>query len=83
MWDLEGAVGQWRRGRPVLTEAFEAFRGTLGTRVTLCRARRPQAKGLVERNNDCYERSFLPGRTFAGRGGGRAAGRRPPAAAAR
>jgi transposase len=64
VWDQEGAVGAWRRGKPVLTEAFEAFRGTLGTSVRLCRARRPQAKGLVERNNDYYERAFLPGRTF-------------------
>ena len=64
VWDQEGAVGQWRRGKPVLTDAFEAFRGVLGTSVRLCRPRRPQAKGLVERNNDYYERSFLPGRTF-------------------
>jgi transposase len=66
VWDQEGAVGAWRRGKPVLTEAFEAFRGTLGTSVRLCRARRPQAKGMVERNNDYYERSFLPGRVFTG-----------------
>lgn len=65
VWDQEGAVGQWRRGKPVLTEAFEAFRGVLGASVRLCRALRPQAKGLVERNNDYYERSFLPGRSFA------------------
>lgn len=65
VWDQEGAVGQWRRGKPVLTASFEAFRGLLGTSVRLCRALRPQAKGLVERNNDYYERSFLPGRSFA------------------
>lgn len=64
VWDQEGGVGQWRRGKPVLTAAFEAFRGLLGTSVRLCRPRRPQAKGLVERNNDYYERSFLPGRSF-------------------
>ena len=64
VWDQEGAVGAWRRGKPALTEAFEAFRGMLGTSVRLCRARRPQAKGLVERNNDYFERSFLPGRVF-------------------
>lgn len=66
VWDSEGAVGAWRRGKPVLTEAFEAFRGALGTSVRICRPGRPQAKGLVERNNDYYERSFLPGRTFSG-----------------
>jgi transposase len=64
VWDQEGAVGQWRRGKPVLTEEFEVFRGMLGTSVRLCRARRPQAKGLVERNNGYYETSFLPGRVF-------------------
>lgn len=66
VWDQEGAVGQWRRGKQVLTGEFEAFRGILGTSVRLCRARRPQAKGLVERNNDYYETSFLPGRVFTG-----------------
>ena len=64
VWDQEGAVGAWRRGKPVLTQEFEAFRGMLGTSVRLCRARRPQAKGLVERNNGYYETSFLPGRVF-------------------
>ena len=64
VWDQEDAVGAWRRGKPVLTQEFEAFRGMLGTSVRSCRARRPQAKGLVERNNGCYETSFLPGRVF-------------------
>ena len=64
VWDQEDAVGAWRRGKPVLTQEFEAFRGMLGTSVRLCRARRPQAKGLVERNNGYYETSFLPGRVF-------------------
>src|SRR5689334_5105147 len=37
VWDNEGAVGSWRGGRPVLTEAMNAFRGMLGIRVIQCR----------------------------------------------
>jgi transposase len=66
VWDNESAVGQWRGGRPVLTEAMNAFRGMLGTRVIQCRPRDPEAKGLVERANGYLETSFLPGRRFAG-----------------
>ena len=62
VWDNEGAVGSWRRGKPVLTEEFEAFRGMLGIGVHLCRPRDPEAKGLVERANGYFETSFLPGR---------------------
>lgn len=29
VWDNESAIGQWRGGRPQLTEATNAFRGTL------------------------------------------------------
>ena len=45
VWDQEGAVGAWRRGKPALTEAFEAFRGMLGTSVRLCRAAPPAGQG--------------------------------------
>lgn len=66
VWDNEGAVGGWRRGRPTLSEEFEAFRGSLGIGVHLCRPRDPEAKGITERNNQYFETSFLPGRTFTG-----------------
>jgi transposase len=66
VWDNEGAVGSWRAGRPMLTEAMNAFRGTLGIRVIQCRPADPEAKGLVERANGYLETSFLPGRSFAG-----------------
>jgi transposase len=66
VWDNESAVGQWRGGRPVLTEAMNGFRGTLGISVIQCRPRDPEAKGLVERANGYLETSFLPGRSFAG-----------------
>ena len=68
VWDNESAVGQWRGGKPVLTEAFNAFRGTLGIRVIQCRPADPETKGLVERANGYFETSFLPGRGFRGPG---------------
>jgi transposase len=64
VWDNESAVGQWRAGRPQLTEAMNAFRGTLGIKVVQCRPADPEAKGLVERANGYLETSFLPGRSF-------------------
>src|SRR5262252_1466943 len=64
VWDNESAVGRWRGGRPELTEAMNAFRGTLGIQVVLCRPADPEAKGLVERANGYLETSFLPGRRF-------------------
>lgn len=64
VWDGEGAIGR-RRGRTVkLTQAFQAFRGTLGMGVFICEKGDPEAKGLVERANRYLETSFLPGRTF-------------------
>jgi transposase len=65
VWDGEGAIGRWRAGKPELTGECQAFRGTLGTRVVVCRPADPEAKGLVERANGYLETSFLPGRRFA------------------
>jgi transposase len=64
VWDNESAVGQWRGGKPVLTGAMNAFRGTLGIKVVQCRPADPESKGLVERANGYLETSFLPGRNF-------------------
>jgi transposase len=66
VWDGEGAVGRWRAGRSELTAECQGFRGTLATRVLICRPADPEAKGLVERLHDYLERSFLPGRSFTG-----------------
>jgi transposase len=66
VWDGEGAIGRWRAGRPELTADCQAFRGTLGAKVVVCRPADPEAKGVIERAHDYLERSFLPGRTFAG-----------------
>jgi len=66
VWDGEGAIGRWRAGRPELTGQCQAFRGTLAARVIVCKPADPEAKGLIERAHDYLERSFLPGRSFAG-----------------
>ena len=64
VWDGEGAIGRWRAGRVELTRECSAFRGTLATKVVVCRPADPEAKGLIERCHDYLERSFLPGRGF-------------------
>jgi transposase len=65
VWDGEGAIGRWRAGKVELTAGCQAFRGTLGAAVLVCKPADPEAKGLVERCHDYLERSFLPGRAFA------------------
>jgi len=67
VWDGEGCIGQWRRGKQVLTGEFQAFRGTLGAGARLCKPNDPEAKGANERSNGYYETSFLPGRSFLDR----------------
>jgi transposase len=68
VWDGEGAIGRWRARRPELTGECQAFRGTLAAKVLICKPADPEAKGLIERAHDHIERSFLPGRSFAGPG---------------
>lgn len=64
VWDGEGAIGRWRAGKVELTRECQAFRGTLGAKVLVCKPADPEAKGLIERCHDYLERSFLPGRSF-------------------
>ena len=64
VWDGEGAIGRYRRGGSELTADCQAFRGTLGAKVIVCKPADPEAKGLVERANGYLETSFLPGRSF-------------------
>jgi hypothetical protein len=66
VWDGEGAIGRWRGGKTELTTDCQGFRGVLGTKVIVLKPREPEHKGIVERAHDYLERSFLPGRTFAG-----------------
>lgn len=67
VWDNEGGVGKYRgRGRPpVLSRQFAEFRGMLGCEVVVLPPREPEHKGIVERNNDYLETSFLPAREFS------------------
>jgi len=67
VWDNEGGVGKFRgHGRPpALSRQFAELRGLLGCEVVVLPRREPEHKGIVERNNDYLERSFLPGRSFA------------------
>ena len=58
VWDGESAVGRWRPKDPELTAACHAFRGVLGAKVLICRPGDPEAKGLLERCHDHYEKSF-------------------------
>jgi len=51
-------------GRTELTADCQGFRGTLATKVLVCKPKDPEAKGLVERLHDYLERSFLTGREF-------------------
>jgi transposase len=68
VWDGEGAIGRWRGGRVELTQECQAFRGTLGAKVIVCKPADPEAKGLIERAHDYLETSFLPGRRFVSPG---------------
>jgi transposase len=64
VWDQEGAIGQWHGPKMVFTEAFQAFKGTVGMGARLCLRADPETKGIIERNNGYLETSFLPGRRF-------------------
>src|SRR5450631_2431549 len=64
VWDGEGAIGRWRGKRSELTADCQGFRGTLATKVLICRPGDPEATGLVERLHDYLERSLLLGREF-------------------
>jgi hypothetical protein len=67
VWDNEGGVGKFRgKGRPPkLSAQFAEFRGLLGCEIVVLPPREPEHKGIVERNNDYLETSFLPGRSYS------------------
>jgi transposase len=64
VYDNEAALVSRHGGRPTLSAGFQAFRGTLGMGVIVCKPGDPEAKGLVERAIRYLETSFLPGRCF-------------------
>ena len=45
VWDGEGAIGRRRGGRVELTDQCQAFRGTLGAKVLVCRPADPLLTG--------------------------------------
>jgi hypothetical protein len=60
IWDNEPGIG--RGGR--LAAGVAAFTGTLATRIVQLRPNDPESKGIVERRNQFFETSFMPGRAF-------------------
>lgn len=51
-------------GKPLWNSKFEDFAADMGFVPRVCRARRPQTKGKVERLVDYIKDNFLPGRQF-------------------
>jgi transposase len=51
-------------GKPIWNSRFEDFAADMGFVPKVCRARRPQTKGKVERLVDYVKDNFLPGRQF-------------------
>ncbi len=51
-------------GKPLWNNKFEDFASDMGFIPKVCRARRPQTKGKVERLVDYVKDNFIPGRTF-------------------
>jgi transposase len=45
VWDGEGAIGRWRAGKAELTGDCQAFRGTLGAAVVVCKPADPLLTG--------------------------------------
>jgi transposase len=61
IWDNEPGIGRGRRR----AEGVASFMGTLATRLVLLPPKDPESKGVVERRNGWFEKSFMPARTFA------------------
>lgn len=60
IWDREAAIAP--KGKPL--PAVQGFAGTIAAKMIIAPARDPEFKGMTERNNQFFETSFLPGRTF-------------------
>lgn len=57
-------LGMGDKGTPHWHPLFEDFAATVGTVPKVCRVRRPQTKGKVERTVRFIEQNFMPGRGF-------------------
>jgi len=60
LWDNEPGIGRGRRH----ADGVAAFTGTLATKLVRLPPRDPESKGVVERRNQHFETSFMPGRDF-------------------
>ena len=60
IWDNEPGIGRGKRH----ADGIAAFTGTLATTLVRLRPRDPESKGIVERRNQFFETSFIPGRNF-------------------
>jgi Mu transposase, C-terminal domain len=60
IWDNEPGIGRGNRR----AEGVAAFMGTLATKLVLLPPKDPRSKGVVERRNGWFEKSFMPGRSF-------------------
>lgn len=60
IWDNEPGIGRGKRRADGVT----AFMGTLATQLVMLPPRDPESKGIVERRNNWFETSFMPGRVF-------------------
>jgi hypothetical protein len=60
IWDNEPGIGRGRRH----ADGVAGFIGTLATRLVRLPPRDPESKGIVERRNQFFETSFMPGRDF-------------------
>jgi len=61
IWDNEPGIGRGQRR----AEGVASFMGTLATRLVLLPPNDPESKGVVERRNGWFEKSFMPARRFA------------------
>ena len=62
VWDGEGCIGQWRRGKQVYTEEFQRFRGHPRDGRSTVQAQRPRGQGH-ERAGQRLLRDLVPPRT--------------------
>jgi transposase len=61
---MKTVITQVDHGQAVWQEEFQRFATDLGFVPKVCRVRRPQTKGKVERLVQYVKRNFMPGRTF-------------------
>lgn len=60
IWDNESGIGR----RNHLAAGVTEFVGALATRIVQLKPFDPESKGIVERANQYFETSFMPGRSF-------------------